>query len=170
MTWTAGLGSPTEFWAYLERVRPRNGVVLCRAVATLTRRSSWSPQEVLMRLCWTLDAQLPEPMTNVPVFDLRGNLLGIPDLFDEEAGVVGEYQGAIHRDPERHRQDIERADRFRDHGLEYFEVVRGQLYDASTPSRMRRTRSRAKFLPPDLRDWTLTPPAWWLVRSTSLAS
>jgi hypothetical protein len=165
MTWAAGLGNQGEFWAYLERVRPRNGVVLARAVADLARGSSWSPQEVWMRMCWQLDAQLPEPLCNVPVFDLHGSLLGIPDLFDEDAGVVGEYQGAIHRDPERHRKDVVRAERFRDHGLEYFEVTTGQLNDVRTAWRMRRVRSRALFLPPGERRWTTTAPQWWASRT-----
>jgi hypothetical protein len=170
MTWAARLGSPAEFWRYLDQVRPRNGVVLGRAVATLTRPTSWSPQEVSMRLCWVLDAGLPEPLGNVPVFDLAGNLLGIPDLFDEQAGVVGEYQGAVHRDPGRHRRDVERAERFRDHGLEYFEVVGGQLHEVKTAGRMRRVRSRARFLPPEERSWTLAQPAWWVARQAAVAS
>ena len=165
MTWAAGLGGSAEFWAYLDRVRPRNGVVLARAVATWARESSWSPQEVWMRMCWVMDAQLPEPRSNVPVFDLAGNLIGIPDLLDADAGVVGEYQGAIHRDPQQHRLDVERAERFRDHGLEYFEVTAGQLGDARTPYRMRRVRARARFLPPEDRLWTTTTPAWWIART-----
>jgi hypothetical protein len=169
MTWAAGLGGSVEFWDYLEQVRPRNGVVLARGVAELARETSWSPQEVGMRLCWTLDAGLPEPQCNVPVFDLSGNFLGIPDLFDAEAGVIGEYQGALHRDPERHRRDVLRAERFRDHGLEYFEVTTGQLYDVRTPYRMRRVRARALFLPTEQRLWTTTQPTWWKAR-TSLAS
>lgn len=170
MTWAAGLGSRAEFWSYLDQVRPRNGVVLNRAVAALARETSWSPQEVWMRLCWVLDAGLPEPLSNVPVFDLEGNLLGIPDLLDPAAGVVGEYQGAVHRDPQRHRSDVERADRFRDHGLEYFEIVGAQLHHAHTPYRMRRVRARAAFLPPDRRAWTLAHPAWWIGRHALAAS
>src|SRR4051812_23040440 len=146
MVVASGLGTVEEFWVFLDHVRPRNGVVLGRAAAELARGTSWSPQEVWMRLCWSLDAGLPEPRCNVPVFDRHGNLLGIPDLFDPEAGVVGEYQGAIHRDPGQHRRDVERAERFRGHGLEYFEVVGGQLHDVRTSYRMRQVRSRARFL------------------------
>ena len=114
-----------------------------------------------MRLCWTLDAGLPEPLVNVPVFDLGGHLLGIPDLFDDEAGLVGEYQGAIHRHRDRHRSDVHRAERFRDHGLEYLEIVGPDLDDVRTPARIRKVRSRALFLPPDQRRWTLEPPPGW---------
>jgi hypothetical protein len=161
MTLAAGLGTVQHFWAYLERVRPRNGVVLAREVTKLARTGARSPREVSMRLCWTLDAGLPEPLVNVPVFDLGGQLLGIPDLLDEEAGVVVEYQGAIHRHRDRHRSDVRRAELFRDHGLEYLEPVGPDVEDASTPARIRKVRSRALFLPPDKRRWTLDPPAWW---------
>lgn len=161
MTLAAGLADIGNFWEYLERVRPRNGVVLAREVTRLARSGARSPQEVRMRLCWTLDAGLPEPLLNVPVFDRGGRLLGIPDLFDAEAGLVGEYQGAIHRGRDRHRNDVHRAERFRDHGLEYLELVGPDLQDARTPARMRNVRSRALFRPPDQRLWTLEPPTWW---------
>jgi hypothetical protein len=164
MTLAAGLGTVQGFWEFLDLVRPRNGVVLARSVAALARGRSRSPQEVWMWLCWCLDAGLPEPLCNVPVFDLSGNLLGVPDLFDPDAGVVGEYQGAVHRDQAQHRRDVERAERFRSHRLEYFEVVAGQLYDFRTATRMRQVRSRAAFLPPSQRTWTLDVPQWWRAR------
>jgi hypothetical protein len=161
MAVAAGLGTVDGFWNFLERVRPRNGVVLAREAAGLACGAHWSPQEAWMCQCWCLDAGLPEPMFNVPVFDLGGNLLGIPDLFDPDAGVVGEYQGAVHRDLAQHRRDVERAERFRSHGLEYFEVVGGQLYDVATATRMRQVRARAPFLAPADRAWTLEVPGWW---------
>ena len=49
-----------------------------------------------MRLVWVLIAELCPPLCNAPLFDLGGQLLGIPDLFDPEAGLVGEYDGAHH--------------------------------------------------------------------------
>jgi hypothetical protein len=167
MTVAAGLGTVNEFWAYLDKVRPRNGVVLARASAHLACGTHRSPQEAWMCQCWCLDAGLPRALGNVPVFDRQGNLLGIPDLFDPEAGVVGEYQGAVHRDLAQHRCDVERAERFRAHDLEYFEVVAGQLYDVRTATRMRDVRARARFLPPDQRTWTLEQPAWWRDRRDS---
>ncbi|MGC4112642.1 MAG: hypothetical protein QM747_19895 [Nocardioides sp.] len=170
MVWAAGMGSSAGFWDYLERVRPRNGVVLCREVVRLARETSRSPQEAWMRLCWMLDAGLPEPLGNVPVFDRHGELLGVPDLLDPVAGVVGEYQGAIHRNVARHRSDIDREERFRSHGLEYFEVVAGQLSDFRTATRMREVRRRARFLDPDERCWTLEQPAWWVAREARRAS
>lgn len=161
MAVAAGLGSVIDFWRFLGQVRPRNGVVLAREATSLACGTHQSPQEAWMCLCWCLDAGLPRPLGNVPVFDRHGELLGIPDLFDPIAGVVGEYQGEVHRDPERHRLDVERAERFRAHDLEYFEVVAGQLQDVATAYRMREARRRARFTPPSERSWTLDAPAWW---------
>ena len=47
-----------------------------------------------MRLVWRLDAGCPWPLCNAPVFDLAGELLGVPDLIDPVHGVYGEYDGA----------------------------------------------------------------------------
>ena len=114
-----------------------------------------------MLMVWLLDAELPRPVLNREVFDLDGNLIGIPDLLDVEAGLVGEYQGADHKDGQRHREDVEREERFRDHGLEFFEVVGGDLRRRQlVVERMHNARRRAKFLPPESRAWTLETPPW----------
>jgi hypothetical protein len=165
MASAAGLVTVGQFWTFLQRhIRPRNGVVLARAATLLAVDSSWSPQESWMRLCWVLDAALPQPLCNVPVFDRQGNFLGIPDLLDPVAGVVGEYQGGVHDLPGRRRVDDTRAQRFTDHGLGYFEVAAGQLGDIRTAMRMRQARAEGRFLSPDQRAWTLEQPDWWRER------
>ena len=104
---------------------------------------------------WEEDALLPVPLSNPPVFDLTGGLLGYPDLFDPVAGVVGEYDGEDHRPTIRRRRDVVREERFRDHGLEYFTVVGGDLRDLGLVARrMLSTRARARFLPPAARAWS----------------
>ncbi len=115
-----------------------------------------------MRLVWIVDANLPEPRCNKPVFDLNGRLLGIPDLFDPVAGVVGEYGGRHHTEQDRRRSDRAREDVFLEHGLSYFELVTGDLQDIPRAvRRMHRARHDALFLPPEKRLWTLDPPPWW---------
>ncbi|CAA9348725.1 MAG: hypothetical protein AVDCRST_MAG24-1674 [uncultured Nocardioidaceae bacterium] len=47
---------------------------------------------------WTVDAGLSRPRENRELYDLDGTLISILDLFDEEAGPVGEYDGAEHPD------------------------------------------------------------------------
>ena len=102
-----------------------------------------------------------QPLCNREVFDLDGRLIGVPDLLDVEAGLVGEYQGEDHKDGARHRKDVEREERFRDHGLEYFELVGGDIARRHVAvTRMLNARRRAKFLPPESRAWTLEPPPW----------
>jgi hypothetical protein len=146
---------------YLSHRNAWTGVPFSRKASALAVDHSRSPQETRMRLVWIIDAGLPPPVCNQPVFDLDGNLIGVPDLFDPVAGLVGEYDGADHKDGERHRSDVAREERFRDHGLEYFEIVGGDLRQrAGAVRRMLNARARAKFLPPESCAWTLERPPW----------
>ena len=116
-----------------------------------------------MRLVMVLDAGLPPPMCNVPVFDRNERLLGIPDVFDPVAGMVGEYNGSDHKELDRRRADNAREEGFRGVGLEYFDLVEGDLRDRpQVVRRMQQTRARALFEAPEHRRWTLTAPAWWV--------
>lgn len=142
------------------------GVPLVREVMALASPHSRSPQESRMRLIWLLDAGLPDPLVNQPVFNTAGRLLGIPDLFDASTGLVGEYDGADHKDRDRHRRDVARAERFRNHGLEYFEVVGGDMTNrALCVERMLSAQRRASRISAADRGWTLEQPAWWRTRS-----
>jgi hypothetical protein len=163
MAVAAGLTSVARFTAYVTPGRNSwTGVPFVRTALLLAIDDSRSPQETRMRLCWVIDADLPDPLCNREVFDLDGNLIGVPDLFDPVAGLVGEYDGADHKDGVRHRRDVAREERFRDHGLEYFEIVGGDLRNRGlVVARMLNARRRAKFLPPESCAWTLTPPPWW---------
>lgn len=158
----AELTSISRMRAYCATRRGWNGLPLVLEALELADEASMSPNETRMRLVWVLDAGLPRPLVNQPVWDLRGNLLGIADLFDPVSGVVGEYDGAAHRDAGRHRRDVVREDRFRRAGLEYFKVVGPDLRDdGAVVDRMLSTRARARFLTPARRDWTLDPPTDW---------
>lgn len=162
MAAAAGLTSVAEMAAYVAGRSAWTGVPLVRKALVLASDHSRSPQETRMRLIWTLDAGLPPVLVNRAVFDLDGRLLGYPDLFDPVAGVVGEYDGADHRDRARHQADVAREALFRDHGLEYFTIVADDLGSLErVVDRMRRARARAKFLPPESCAWTLEPPRSW---------
>jgi hypothetical protein len=162
MTVAAGLITIDQLTAYVARRCAWTGVPLARKALCLVTSDSRSPTEVRMRLIWELDAGLPRPLCNQPVFDRHGNLLGCPDLLDPEAGVVGEYDGAVHKNVARHRRDVAREDGFRASGLEYFAVVGGDLSHRDlVVERMLGARRRAKFLAPEQRAWTLDPPPWW---------
>ncbi|HET7431141.1 MAG TPA: hypothetical protein VFJ89_06510 [Nocardioides sp.] len=162
MAVAAGLIEVDEFAAYV-RTRPAwTGIPLARKVVPLVDGHCRSPQEVRLHLVWRLDAALPPALCNRAVFDRHGTLLGYPDLFDPVAGVVGEYDGADHRDAARHQSDVAREALFRDHTLEYFTVVGPDLADLDlVVRRMRSARARASFLPPEACSWTLDPPPWW---------
>ena len=138
------------------------GIPFVRKALLLAIDDSRSPQETLMRLCWLFDAELPPPLCNRELFDLDGNLLGIPDLFDPVAGLVGEYDGADHKDGRAAPGATSPArSGSGDHGLEYFEIVRGDLRDRRlVADRMLNARSRARFLPPESCSWTLARPPW----------
>jgi hypothetical protein len=175
MTFAARLISTRLMRDYVAQRSGWTGVPRVRKVLELAGEDSRSPQETRMKLVWMLDAGFPPPLCNRAVFDLHGNLLGIPDLFDPLAGLVGEYQGADHKDGSRHRRDVAREELFRDHGLEIFELVGGDLrHRRLAAARMANARARARFLPPESCRWTLEPPAWydvpeslddWLVRT-----
>ena len=73
---------------------------------------------------------------------------------------MGEYQGADHKDGHQHRDDVEREEKFRDHGLEFFEVVGGDLSRRQlVVERMLNARRRAKFLPPGVTSLDPRTPA-----------
>lgn len=162
MTAAAGLTSIRRAAVYAhERRGWRRARRVLRALEYADELSA-SPNETRMRLIWVLDAGLPAPRVNQPVFDLQGRLLGIADLLDAEAGVVGEYDGAEHRRARRHTRDVRREDLFRRAGLECFTVTALDLPDrARVVDRMKSARLRARFEAASARNWTLTPPPGW---------
>jgi hypothetical protein len=165
MALAALLISLGAFGAYVVTRSGWTGVPEVRQALGLACVGSRSPAETYMRLIWVLDAELPTPVCNKPLFGPDGELLGYPDLFDPVAGVVGEYDGADHTVQDRRSPDIAREQRFRDHGLEYFTLVRGDLRDRPRAARrMLAARARARFAVPDQRLWTLEPPPWWVDR------
>lgn len=145
-----------EFW---KGHRSWRRASLVAQALDLASEDSRSPQETRVRLIWVLDACLPVPLVNQPIWDLDGNLLGIADLLDEEAGLVVEFDGADHRSATRHTRDVQRQYGFERHGLQ---VVRVTGLDVPQRARVRDRilfhRERALWLPPERRTWTLLAP------------
>jgi hypothetical protein len=161
MAAAAFLISVRLFARYVAQRNAWTGVPHARAAVALARDDCRSPQEHRMVMVWVLDAGLEPPLCNREVFDLDGRLIGVPDLFDPVAGMVGEYQGEDHKDGPQHRKDVAREECFRDHGLEFFELVGGDIaHRRVAVERMLNARRRAKFLPPESCAWTLEPPPW----------
>jgi hypothetical protein len=162
MAAAAGLTSISRMAAYLgERSAWRRARQVLRAL-TYACEHCRSPNETRMGLVWQLDAGLPRPMMNHEIFTRDGRLVGVADLLDPVAGVVGEYDGANHLRTGRRSRDIRREEALRSLGLEYFAVVRPDLDDpAGLAARMRATRVRARFASKDARRWTIDPPPGW---------
>jgi hypothetical protein len=147
---------------YTEKRPGWGGVPQVRAALAVASEDSRSPNETRMRLIWQLDAGFPRPLVNQPVWDLHGNLLGVADILDPVAGVVGEFDGADHRTARRHSRDVDREGRLRDCGLELFRVTGPDLRDRQlVVRRMRAARSRALWLPEGRRTWTIEAPRGW---------
>ena len=161
MAAAADLTSIRRMRDYAMGMRGWNGLPGVRAALGLADENSRSPAESRMRLVWVLDAHLPRPLANRDVFDDHGRLLGIADLIDPVAGVVGEFDGAEHAGAARRSRDAGRDTDFRDHGLEVFRVTG---YDEHRPegivARARSSYARAAAST-QRRRWTLEPPPGW---------
>jgi hypothetical protein len=132
-----------------------------RAAAALCRTGVRSPWETRLRL-FVLELGLPEPLVNVPVFDLDGNFLGAPDLLDVEAGLAIEFDGAGHRERKQHRADNVREEGFERGGLVVaradsldLTVHRDELGRRLLAAHVDATRNRRPVR------WTLVEPSWW---------
>jgi hypothetical protein len=168
MAMQADLVSPSELEGFVAAQSGWTGIPQCRAALPLTSQNSWSPRETShLRLVWVLDAGLPTPLCNVPVFDVAGRHIGTPDLLDAEAGVVGEYDGAVHLLGSQRARDVRREEAFRSVGLEYFTVLASDARDRTgVVHRMQATRRRARFTPLPDRQWTVDKPPWWIPTET----
>lgn len=148
--------------ARLGTVTSLRGAAQARRAADLARVRVRSPWETRLRLFAQLELRLPELLVNVPVFDLDGTFLGAPDLLDVEAGLALEFDGAGHRERERHRTDNVREEGFERHGLV---VVRADSLDLTQhrPELGRRVvAGRLDGLRnPAPRRWTAEAPSWW---------
>lgn len=144
------------------------GVEKAAAAARLARfgvRSGW---ETRLRMCWLIDAHLPDPLVNVPIFDRSEKLLGIADLFDPDSGLVAEFDGEQHREPGHHRKDNIREEELESANLV---VVRSDKVDVRTDRPQLISRLIDGYRRGQRRDrrwdrWTLTQPDWWLTRQS----
>ena len=91
----------------------RRGAVRARQAIDLARAGSRSPGETRLRLLYLDEGGSPAVLCNPTLLDAYGRFVAMPDLFDKEAGVALEYDGASwlgerpagHRDQRQHRED-----------------------------------------------------------------
>jgi hypothetical protein len=156
------LVSTEEMSEYAARHSGWTGIPRCRAGIPLAEENCWSPTEAEMVIIWRVDAELPRPLCNRPVFDRAGRHVGTPDLLDEEAGVVGQYEGSLHLLGPQRDVDVAAEEKYKRLGLECF-TMRGS--DRGHPDRMAErmlaTRARARFEAESKRPWTVEYPPWW---------
>ena len=159
------LVSVQEFEEFLAGHKGWRGVVRGRAALRLAGENSQSPRETDLNWIWVVEAGMPAPRRNVPVFDLTGKHIGTPDFLDEHAGLVVEYDGQVHLEARRRRRDRDRELAFRRAGLEYLTVLAGDQ-DKIVIQRLKEFRQRALATPGGSRAWTLEQPHWWMPTET----
>jgi hypothetical protein len=156
------LVSIAELTAYCLEHPGWTGIPQARLALPLVEENSWSKWETWMRLLWRLDADLPPPLCNRPIFDRAGNHIATPDLLDVESGTYGEYDGALHLPGRQRAHDVARANRLRNVGLEGFTILAADIpHPDQAVQKMVDARRRARWEPESRRRWTVEPPAWW---------
>ncbi len=152
--------------SFADHVRGRSRarrIRFIREALDLADAAARSPWESRLRVSYVTVAGLPRPKVNVPIFDLEERLLSIADLFDEEAGLVTEFDGQDHRRRRQHRDDNDREEGFEDAGLV---VARADSLDMTEYEQRLVARlhsGRRRGLQRDRRRdrWTLREPDWW---------
>ena len=155
MTVAAGAVGLDEFRAYaVDSSRHRARLAL--EAAAQARIGSISPGESRLRLVWSLDAGLPEPLLNQTILERQGGFICCADLLDEAAGLVVEYDGAEHLRMSRRARDRTREEACRQVGLEYTSVMAPDLRSpGAVVRRLLAARERACFQAPWERAWVL---------------
>jgi hypothetical protein len=114
----AGLVTRADLDDAVSRLVRIKAVPAARLVASLADPGAESAPESRLRYVWVVEAGLPAPRVNPVVLGRDGSFLGRSDLLDEEAGLVGEYDGEDHRMLDRHT-----ADNVREEGFEAANLV-----------------------------------------------
>ena len=97
-----------EAAALAERYPGRRGIRRARESLHLVDAGSQSPKETWLRLL-LIEAGLPRPQTQIPVYDQSGDLVGYLDMGWEDIKVAAEYDGEQHRtDRFQYSRDVRR--------------------------------------------------------------
>lgn len=90
------------------------------------------------------------------------------DLLDPVAGVLGQYDGAVHLLGAQRARDVRLEGEYRSLGLEVVTMVASDHVDdhRSFLVRLDTAYGNARFAAEADRDWTIRPPRWWIDTST----
>jgi hypothetical protein len=103
----------------------RRGIVRARLAISLFDPGAQSPKETWLRLV-LVQAGLPRPQTQIPVFDEFGSAIAYLDMGWEDVKVAVEYDGDHHRsDRSQYNWDIRRLERLQHRGWTLIRVVAG---------------------------------------------
>ena len=156
---TADLGRADEPYVELRPSVDRRQLV--RQALALARDHSRSPQETRMRLSGSSMPASRRRCATSPCSTWTVGCWAIPTCSIRSRAWWASTTGPTTRTCDRRRSDVAREERFRDHGLEYFD--RGRRVTSGTGSRRaadaRSVRGRARFDAPDVRRWTLDATA-----------
>jgi len=124
----AGATTPAELSEAVGRLAGIRGVPRARLVVTLADPGAESAPESRLRYVWIVEAGLPRPLANPDVLTLNGSFVARTDLLDPDAGMAGEYDGAVHRELDRHTADNVREEDMEDLGLRVVRVTSVDLW------------------------------------------
>lgn len=158
MAFAAGLTSLSRMTAYAAAHRSDRRAKNVLPALDMASEHSRSPQEVRMRTTAEIDAGLPRLLVNCPIHSRGGQLLGVADLLDLDAGLALEYDGEDHRRIERHTVDVKKDDQFRRRHLELARITGSDLRDRElVVDRILAARRRSSFQPFEERLWVPRP-------------
>ncbi|MET4640143.1 hypothetical protein [Mycetocola sp. 2940] len=124
------LSTIEELTSVIESLSGVRGLTKLRWAVSRVRTGVDSRPESHLRLLFVANG-LPEPVVNRPVYSASGVFLGRADLAYPELWLLFEYEGDYHRtSPEQFRRDIDRRERFEDHGWRVMRVTSDHLYVA----------------------------------------
>jgi very-short-patch-repair endonuclease len=107
------------------RYAGRRGIARARHAADLVDPGAQSPKESWLRVV-LIQAGLPRPRTQIPVFDEVGDVFAYLDMGWEDVKVAVEYDGEQHRsDRAQYRWDLRRLERLQHLGWIVVRVVAG---------------------------------------------
>jgi hypothetical protein len=108
-----------------QRYPGRRGIARARLAISLFDSGAQSPKETWLRLV-LMQAGLPRPQTQIPVFDEFGSAIAYLDMGWEDVKIAVEYDGDHHRsDRSQYNWDIRRLERLQHRGWTLIRVVAG---------------------------------------------
>lgn len=95
--------------AAVERHPGRRGLKRARVTLSLVDPGAESPGETRLRLL-LVKAGFPRPVSQHPIYNEYGVVIGVVDLAWPELKIAVEYEGRYHMDPDQIRKDIARIE------------------------------------------------------------